>query len=116
MKVCKFCKCQADHKPLETVQDYIDIYYCYPCNTEYLFFIESDELWGYSIYTYINNSLYRWSNSGMGNGIWHIEKPGVPGKSKNEGMTLVKAFRQDPLPDINPENINSKIKTWLPFL
>jgi hypothetical protein len=65
--------------------------------------------------------MYRWTVSIGRNSLWasatlwYVEKPGIPGKKKNEGLVPVKDF-ENPLPDVNPQNINEKLKTWLVFL
>lgn len=118
MKLCKFCSKNAEHRPLKEIASAFDVYFCYDCSTEYLYVAkDDDELWGYSIYTYINNELYRWTMSGMGHAhIWLIGTPGVPGSIPNTNTKLVKTIKQKPLPDVTPKNINHKIKTWLTFL
>ena len=121
MKTCKFCKQNVEHRPLKEVAGTFDIYFCYPCSTEFLYVArdinEDNEVWGYSIYTYINGDLYRWTVSGLGHGhIWFIGVPGVPGEVPNTNTKLVKTIKQDPLPEVTPTNINFKIKTWLTFL
>lgn len=120
MKICKFCNQNTEHRPLKEVASMFDIYFCYSCNAEFLYIDKDDEdkeIWGYSIYTYINNELYRWTVSGLGHGhIWFIGTPGVPGEVPNLNTELIKTIKQDPLPDVTPTNINFKIKTWLTFL
>lgn len=117
MKICKFCNHEALSKPLKDVSLHFDVYYCFTCEAEYLYMTKDDELWSYNLYTFINGELYRWSVSGFGNGhIWYIGSPGVPGEVPNRNAKLIRTFKSLPLPDVTPQNINNKLKTWLTFL
>ena len=116
-KFCKFCNQEAEFKPLKEMQLHFDIYFCKPCLAEYLYYPDEDEIWGYSLYTYINNQLYRWNVSGLGNAyIWHVKKPGIPGIAPNRKTKLLKTIKQDPLPAVTPANVNERLHTWITFL
>lgn len=116
VKTCIFCKNDAEFKPLKDMSIHFDIYYCFVCDAEFLYMVDSDELWSHNLYTYIQGELYRWSASGLGPGyIWHIGQPGIPGVSANRGGKLLLSLKQQPLPDVTPQNIKHKLRTWITF-
>ena len=122
VRICKFCNQEAAYKPLKEMNLFFDIYFCEPCLAEYLYYSSSisgteEDLWAYSLYTYINEQLYRWNVSMSGSGlIWHIKEPGVPGVTPNRKTKLIKSITQNPLPIITPQNINERLRTWITFL
>ena len=74
-------------------------------------------IWSHSLYVYIDDNLYRWTIPILGGGhIWFIKFPGIPGIKKNKGLKLIKSFKNEIMPEINPQNIMEKIKTYLMFL
>lgn len=114
-KPCQFCGLDANYTPLDKMERHsVGVHFCYNCNAEFLYY-KSGAKASFSLYTKINNKLYRWTVAGQSGTIWYVDKPGVPGVSVNEGMTAVKTFYDD-VPDITPQNINDKLKTWLLFL
>jgi hypothetical protein len=120
-KPCTFCGQAAGYAPLEEMEYHgVGVYFCHTCNAEYLYY-QSGEMASTSLYTEIHGRMYRWTVSIGRNSLWasatlwYVEKPGIPGKKKNEGLVPVKDF-ENPLPDVNPQNINEKLKTWLVFL
>ena len=117
-KPCSFCNQDAKYTPLKEMSYHgVGIYFCYTCNTEYLYY-QSGDLASTSIYTEISGKMYRWTITSMNScHLWQIKTPGIPGVKKNEGLFLIKNFSSnDALPNITPQNINEKIKTWLVFL
>ncbi|CAB4196603.1 hypothetical protein UFOVP1290_123 [uncultured Caudovirales phage] len=114
--ICKFCKNEAQYTPLVEMEKLgVEIYFCYPCNTEYLCWKITD--YGYSIYTDFKDKTYRWStdmNNTYGD-LYSIDDPGIPGVKKNEGLKMIKSFKGD-LPDITPSNINEKLSVYLWFI
>tara|TARA_R110000868_G_scaffold67046_5_gene199240 strand:- start:3665 stop:3862 length:198 start_codon:yes stop_codon:yes gene_type:complete len=46
--------------------------------------------------------------------LWFIEEPGTPGKSINKKLKLITSISHDL--NVNPANVNKKIKTILTFL
>jgi hypothetical protein len=119
MKTCKFCQQETQFVPLidERINETFDIYFCATCNAEYLCIVGESKIWSYSLYTDINEKLYRWTVSGiMGAHVWHIGKPGIPGKIPNKNTKLITTIKQEPLPDVTPQNVNHKLRTWITFL
>ena len=119
---CKFCTSHATYSPIERMETFgIKVYFCHPCQAEYLYFsrnnIVSEKPASYSLYTTINNKMYRWTTiSGGGVNVWYVKKPGVPGVSINGGMELVAHIKEIEPFSINPQNIQTKLRTFLPFL
>jgi hypothetical protein len=122
---CKFCPKLADYSPIheldsnaQVFQERLLIYFCSDCRAEYLVYKKSNKLYSASLYTKINDRVYRWSVLSEGSAqLWLVKEPGTPGISINKGLSMVKAFFQpDSVPALTPENINEKIRTWLVFL
>lgn len=120
-KPCKFCGQGAGYHPLKQMDKYgMDVYFCHVCQAEYVYY-QSGTLSGFNIYIKINNKTYRWSSSPDGKtaSVWHIGEPGVPGVKANRRSTCLKQFSADAgdiFPSITPQNIESKLRTWLVFL
>ena len=118
-KTCKFCKNEAPYTPLLDMEKFgVKIYFCYPCNTEYLVWSSLDnDFYGCSIYTEFKNKTYRWStdNKNTYADLIVIDVPGIQGIKKNEGLKIIKYFNHD-LPDITPSNINEKLSVYLWFI
>lgn|SRR5574338_141405 len=116
---CKFCGQGAGYAPLQELSAYgIDVYFCKPCSAEYVFWsrLAKDESYtSCSLYTEINGKMFRltFQSDGAAN-LWYIKNPGVPGTRANRDLDMLKAFTHHP--DVNPQNINEKIKTWLVFI
>lgn len=127
-KACTFCGGVAAYSPLVEMEEHnVKVYFCSDCRAEYLYFWDSrSENWrlhgnpsSISLYTTINDKMYRWTISSTGDGLlWYVKNPGVPGSRKNSDMEPVKSFRvkEGAVPDITPQNINDKVRTWLIFL
>lgn len=113
---CQFCGGGAEFKPIDEMERHgIHVYFCQPCHAEYLCF-DNGVQGSWSLYTEIADRTYRWTITANEVGqLWRIKIPGVPGTRKNEGMDLIKAFTED-VPELNPHNVNEKLRTWLVFL
>lgn len=122
---CKFCSKTADYSPIHELdstvfQQRLLVYFCSDCKAEYLVYKRSNKLYSTSLYTKINDRLYRWSVISEDSAqLWLVKEPGLPGISINKGLSIVKSFfplEGDAIPALTPENINEKIRTWLVFL
>jgi hypothetical protein len=119
---CKFCKAPATYAPVDRMDSFgIKVYFCHPCSAEYLYFTRGDapceKPSSFSLYTVINSKMYRWTvRADDGVQVWHVKKPGIPGVSINQDMTPVVYIKDIETANINPQNIQVKLQTWLPFL
>jgi len=106
----------AGYHPLEAMERHnVSVYFCHPCQAEYLFFRDGSRA-SVSLYTTIKDKMYRWTVTSVGSAqLWHVKEPGVPGVKVNEGMFTVKSFSGN-IPQLTPDNINEKVRTWLLFL
>lgn len=121
-KPCQFCGQGAAYSPLNEMEYHgVGVYFCHSCSAEYLYY-QSGGLASSSLYTEINGKMFRWTvvvgrNSMWCSAtLWYIEKPGIPGKKKNEGMIPIKEFDYPNVPHLTPQNVNEKLRTWLVFL
>lgn len=113
--VCRFCKNPAQHKPLKEAQLVgVEVYFCFNCGAEYSTYGDRENIY-YSLYTFINNKLYRWSLGGTTVYLSHIGMPGEPGVRVNEEVKVILAFPEEEI-NVNPQNVNDKTKTILLFL
>jgi len=114
-KLCSYCSGMTAYAPLEEMERHgISIYFCHPCLAEYVYF-QSGTLASQSLYTTINHRMYRYSISyGGTTQLRFIGQPGIPGQRPNRDTQLIKTFRDTP--DLTPQNINEKLRTWLIFL
>jgi len=121
---CKFCGRPASYVPLNMSTSggvSVDIYFCHNCRAEYMLsFRKNGEIVSTSLYTEINGETYRWTVSFGFYQFQHIKHPGTPGLVKNEGISQIKGLffngnKGDIIPDITPENINEKLRTYLLF-
>jgi hypothetical protein len=97
----------------------VGVYFCYPCKAEYCQFWQSTVFANISLYTEINQEMYRWSVSSTGDAqLWYVGEPGEPGIRANKKLESIKYFRTETVnvPTITPLNINEKIRTWLLLL
>jgi|SRR5579864_1466590 len=116
---CKFCQKEAVYVPLQFAspsgkKHVMQVHYCYDCAAEY---VNWGQVKSTHLYTFINNRTYRWSvelDGSLGR-LWHIGEPGVPGKSPNRELTVVKNFGER-YPTITPQNVNEKLRFILLFL
>lgn len=121
-KICHYCQQVVPHRPLEQMESRnIKVYFCATCQAEYTYFPPWNEgdLAGQHLYVTINNQLYRWSLGGPLKEtayLWHIREPGIPGVKPNRKTKLLKHFDKGEQLDINPQNIEAKIKFMLLFL
>lgn len=115
-KPCQFCANGASYAPLDEMEKHgVKVYFCYECRAEYLYF--SDGLAAsVSLYTEINQRMYRWTVTSQNVAqLIYIKNPGIPGTRKNENLEFIKSFQKD-FPQVTPQNINEKLRTWLVFL
>ena len=117
-KPCKFCCNNAQYSPIdEMIRHGVGVFFCYPCNAEYIYFFDG-LCASTSLYTEINNNTYRYTITSSGIGaLSQIIDPGIPGKRKNGSVKQIKRFESSYTPsDITAQNINDKIRTWLLFV
>lgn len=119
-KPCQFCSNMAGYAPLDEMEKHnVGVYYCHTCKAEYLFFRDA-RMASVSLYTAIKDKMYRWTVTSVGSAqLWYVSVPGIPGVKKNEGLVPIKSWdtsRGDTLPQLTPDNINEKLRTWLLFL
>lgn len=110
---CKFCKASVSHAPLQDTYG-AQIYFCYPCSTEYIYW-DGGKYYSASIYVTYRNKMYRWTMYDDISQLWYVKTPGEPGVRKNENLELMKVFK-DNLPDITPNNFLEKLPVYLLFL
>lgn len=116
---CHFCKVRLNHYIYETpFSTKISVYFCTDCVAEFMYLKNNRRI---SLYTSINNSMYRISyylsdlhDKIYNYELWFIEEPGIPGKSINKKLKLITSISHDL--NVNPANVNKKIKTILTFL
>lgn len=122
---CKFCSKQAVYSPIqgqqaEALRKRLLVYFCSDCRAEYLLYRQSHNLYSTSLYTKVNDRMYRWSVMEPGFALlWLVKQPGTPGITINKGLSVVKSFdpmKGEMVPSITPENINEKVRIWLVFL
>ena len=92
----------------------ITAYFCYDCNYEYA---PIGGMKNHHLYKKLSTGMYRWSydETTQTARVWYIGKPGVPGESPNEDLKLLKSF-EDNHSDVNPDNVEEKLKLVLTFL
>lgn len=119
---CQFCENPTTYAPLDQMENFgIKVYFCHPCQSEYLYLsregVINETPSSFSLYTTINNKMYRWTRmAGGGVHVWLVKKPGIPGIRINSEMESVVYIEEDEPFNINPQNIQVKLQIWLPFL
>jgi hypothetical protein len=121
LRICKFCQQPASYESLPQMESFgIKVFFCHPCRAEYLYwsqnniFLETPS--SVSLYVTINDKTYRWSREGHYGRLWYVGKPGVPGKHINGQMIPILSFKEADSLNLTPQNIESKIRSWLIFL
>ena len=115
---CKFCEKSSQYSPLQEMESHgVRVYFCHDCQAEYLYWSDGGSL-STSLYTTINDKMYRWTVSNNFNAIlWYVTDPGTPGVRKNKSLKFIKEFvNQAEVTTITPQNIVDKLKTYLLFL
>ena len=95
----------------------IKVYFCHPCQTEYLYFKDNTCI-STSIYISLNNKTYRWTRRKqphLDDQLWYVACPGTPGKQENSGLKLLKSFPKH-YTEVTPNNFYEKLSRWLPLL
>lgn len=122
-KECRFCLKPPVSTPLDEMKRHnIEVYFCYTCKAEYLYWNDG-ELASWSLYITHHDKMYRWtvsvwqSETGLKNTgqLWYVKDPGIPGTRKNSNLQLIKTFTED-FPAITPENFPIKLPTYLIFI
>lgn len=118
---CTYCQKETVYVPLvvkdkagQATHRVFEVHYCYDCEAEYVHFGAIENV---HLYTRVNNRTYRWSieiDGAMGR-LWYVGEPGEPGVRANRKLQLVKNFYAN-YPEINPQNIQEKLKFILLFL
>ena len=112
---CQFCDKPTVNANLEEMSRYgVYVQFCHTCLAEYVFY-RDETLSHYSLYTTLGEKMYRWTIAHSVAFIRYVEKPGIPGQVPNKDMRVVHRFAND-IPEITPQNINEKLKTYLVFL
>lgn len=116
-KECIFCHRAVPLTPIEILKDYMYVYFCHPCQAEYCTLSITNTELSYHIYTMINNKMYRLSHHYNSDRvqIWFIGLPGIPGKLENRELSLILTLSKDILPEITPDNVNEKLRTYIVF-
>jgi hypothetical protein len=129
--ICKFCQKEVPYSPLELTGKsrgrVIHVYFCNDCKAEYVFFVKSEDMFSYSLYTVINGRTYRWAvysntspaphsnTSPAPRGVlFHVGEPGIPGVKANAKVKQIIALHD--VPDLTPQNIEAKVRTILTFM
>lgn len=123
---CKFCGQNATYAPLRAMENYqISVYYCFHCSAEYLYWKGSKNTISTSLYAKINDKMYRWTVTDFSGTLWYVKTPGEPGTRVNHDLERIVSFGpgfhsfgfdlNQPIPEITPQTIVAKIKTWLLF-
>jgi hypothetical protein len=115
---CKFCKGDAFFRPLKEMEVLeVHVHFCDKCQAEYLRFNDGT-IASVSLYTKINDHMYRWTvTSARTAQLWRVKDPGIPGTRVNRNLEPVMGFEiGDTIPEITPDNVEDKIRTWLVFL
>lgn len=115
-KPCKFCGRGASYAPLAEMDKYgADVYFCHPCQAEYVFWSRTEDFNSVSLYTTLNGKMYRLQYQADNVAVLsHIKTPGEPGTRVNKDIERIKVFSYHP--EATPENVNEKIKTWLVYI
>ena len=114
---CKFCEENAEYKPLPEMDKYnARVYFCDPCQAEYVFFRNQNKPAVVSLYISIHNKMYRWSKL-LGDVVhlYEVKVPGLPGVQINKDLQLLKRFENVGY-TMTPQNIKSKLEILLTFL
>lgn len=122
-KSCKFCPTKnynAVYAPIDDMERHgAHVFFCHACQAEYIYFADGICACT-SLYTTINNKMYRWTVTSVGTGnLSYIGQPGIPGVKKNDQIQTIKYF--DPqqghkVHHLTPQNVQEKLKIWLLFL
>jgi len=113
--ICKFCHRQSSPSDLPIFKNRgISIFFCFPCNSEYLVHSGYPHKDYINLYHNYNNFLYKFSIHSSASYLYQINSPGKPGKSFNKDIHLIKSF--DSFLNISPDNINEKLQSYLVFI
>lgn len=114
---CQFCYKCTHYKPLKAMKDLgVDVYFCFACNAEYLVW-QNSNIGSVSLYTTINEKMYRWTVAGDRHTLWYVENPGVPGFETNKNLKHILSIDENSTkPVMTPNNIQEKIRTYLLIL
>ena len=120
---CQFCPGEAAYAPLEVMTQHgSEIFFCATCQAEYIYYTynTSDiKAISISLYTELKDKMYRWTiftdSTGVRNSLWYVKEPGLPGVKPNRKLKCLLSYREE-MPPITPQNIQSKISSWLTFL
>ena len=122
-RLCKFCQKVASYEPLESMERFrIKVFYCHPCKAEYLYTANKQEVPGMvpssvSLYATVNKKMYRWTvRADQCGQLWWVKQPGIPGKKINEDMQPILYLPELETVELTPNNIVTKLESWLPFL
>jgi hypothetical protein len=121
--VCKYCNQEVPYRPLAQMEQHnVKVHFCDTCQAEYLFWSNGVQN-SISLYTSINDKIYRWTvYKDIQGTLWWVKDPGEPGSRVNRNLVAIKSFgtedSDDPdfLPVLTPSNIKEKLRTWLIFL
>lgn len=116
---CRFCQQPVPYSPIEEMEKLeVYAYWCEPCQAEYLYFQDSNHASSWSLYVTINSRIYRWTVSASGNAVLvYLKNPNLPrDRVAHEMEKLLWIAKGDPQPTITPQNIRSKVQTYLVFL
>lgn len=115
---CQFCQQAAPYSPIEEFENLeVYAYLCETCQAEYLYFKNSTHAISWSLYTTINNRLYRWSIGFSGNAtLTYLKNNQLPRtRLTHETEKLMWIAKGNPQPTITPYNIQQKLSIYLLF-
>jgi len=118
-KYCQYCQKEVINSLYidDLAEVNINIYFCNNCNVEYLYFDKSDTFISKSIYTSINNIVYRWVDPSFGScQLIKVCSNTIP-DLKRYNLTnhiIIKCNKGEI--EISPSNINKKVKNILLLL
>jgi len=116
VQICQYCGNPTTYSPIAQMERYgYKVFFCHTCQVEY---VNQSDWSRVALYTTVKGKMFRYTmakNEAYAQ-LWKIDKPGIPGVRVNEKMKLIVSFNDIQGIVITPQNIQSKIKSWLPFL
>lgn len=113
---CKYCNLKIYTLLLDELSNFdICVYYCNFCKVEFCYFINKNKMASTSFYSKINSKYYRLTIPVVGQyQLWHIKDSNDLHTRKYHKINLILSLEEKP--NINPQNINEKIKNWITFV
>lgn len=113
--ICSFCSSYATYSPIQQITKHnAFVFFCFNCQTEFIL-LNNLSILTYSIYSYLNLNLYRWSVYNNIHSLWLINSTNIPGSIPNSNLTLLHSWKSNP-PIITPSNFSILLPSLLLFL